>query len=321
MALPSFPQYGVILDAASLGSDINLGPITATLEHWQSHATTSPGDTAERIKNCSLVVTNKVVIDAELMAQNPQLKLICIAATGTNNIDLVAAKKYGICVKNAVNYSTTAVAQHTFSLILALSNQLNHYHHDVRTGNWSQSPFFCLLDHPIIELNGKTLGLIGYGNAGKAVAKIATAFGMELLISQRPGSSCCPHGRAPLLELLRQSDIVSLHCPLADNTRHLIGSAELQQMKESALLINCARGGIVDESALLAALKQGEITGAALDVLEQEPPAINHPLLLLQQELPNLLLTPHIAWASVAARQRLVAIVAKNISDYLMSNT
>lgn len=304
---------GVILDAASLGSDIDLSPITNTLNDWKVHSTTTAKDRVARLRDCHVVVTNKVIIDEQVMAQSPSLKLICVAATGTNNVDLEAARKRGIKVKNAVGYSTAAVAQHSISLMLALAGQLQRYQSDLRQGLWSRSPFFCLLDHPINELYGKTLGIIGAGNTGRATADIARAMGMKILFSQRPQTHPCPAGRTPLPTLLERSDIVSLHCPLNDNTRHLIGATELKIMKPTSLLINCARGGIVDETALIDALSTKQIAGAALDVLEQEPPSQDHPLLQYAQQQHNLLLTPHIAWASVAARQRLIAIIAENI--------
>lgn len=310
---------GVILDADSLGSDIDLNPIHSSLDHCQCYGITSAEDTAARLHNCQVAITNKVVIDDAVMTQNPQLKLICVAATGTNNVDLIAAQKRNIKVKNAVGYSTDSVAQHTFNLILALCSQLKRYQQDIQIGSWSKSPFFCLLDHPVQELAGKTLGLIGHGNTGQAVARISSAFGMQVLISQRPGSQDCPSDRTPLTKLLQDSDIVSLHCPLDSNTRHLISWDELALMKSSALLINCARGGIVDEHALLTALSEQSIAAAALDVLEQEPPAENHPLLRFAAKHSNLILTPHIAWASVDARQRLVQMVAANISDFISS--
>jgi glycerate dehydrogenase len=307
---------GVILDAASLGGDIDLSPITNTSSDWTVHATTTAEETIARLQNCQVAVTNKVVIDAQVMAKCPELKLICVAATGTNNIDLDAAEKLGIQVKNAEGYSTESVAQHSISLMLALAGQMQRYQNDLRQGLWSQSPFFCLLDHPINELSGKTLGIIGAGNTGLATARIAKALGMTVLLSQRPHTDSCPADRTPFHTLLENSDVISLHCPLSDSTQHLIGAPELQKMKASSLLINCARGGIVDESALLQALHSNVIAGAALDVLEQEPPAENHPLLHYAQQHHNLLLTPHIAWASVKSRQRLVAIVAKNIHTF-----
>lgn len=317
MPSPSLTHFrGVILDAASLGRDVDLSPVTSTGNDWTVHATTTAEETITRLQDSQIVVTNKVVIDAQVMAQCPALKLICVAATGTNNIDLDAAHRLGIEVKNAEGYSTKSVAQHSISLMLALAGQMQRYQNDLRQGLWSQSPFFCLLDHPINELSNKTLGIIGAGNTGLATARIAKALGMTVLLSQRPRTDNCPADRTPFQTLLKHSDIVSLHCPLSDTTQHLIGAAELHQMKASSLLINCARGGIVDESALLQALKSNSIAGAALDVLEQEPPAENHPLLHYAQQHHNLLLTPHIAWASVKSRQRLVAIVAKNIHTF-----
>lgn len=247
------------------------------------------------------------------MAAAPRLKLICVAATGTNNIDLLAASARGIEVRNVRGYATPSVVQHTWGLILALATRLANYRDAIRRGDWSVSPQFCLLDYPITELAGKKLGILGFGELGRAVAAVAPAFGMEVLVGRLPGRPPAPQ-RVPLATVLAESDVLSLHCPLTAQTAGLIGARELACMKSSAWLINTARGGLVDEYALAAALRSGYLGGAALDVLSQEPPRASHPL--LAPDLQTLLLTPHTAWASQAARQRLVLLLADNIRAY-----
>ncbi len=268
----------------------------------------------ERIRDADLVISNKVVVDRPLMAASTQLKLICIAATGTNNVDLEAASELGIAVTNVTGYGTPSVVQHVFSLILSLATRQPQYREAVARGDWQRANQFCLLDYPIWELSGKRLGILGYGELGRAVARVAEAFGMQVLVGQRPGGP--PQaGRIALEALLPQVDILSLHLPLAENTRNLIGTRELALMQPHALLINTARGGIVDESALAEALINGGLGGAGVDVLSKEPPAGGNPL--LNPEVPNLILTPHIAWASVEARQRLIDEVVANVRAFL----
>jgi len=306
---------GVFLDRDTLDrSDLDFSQIENTLPEWDFFATTSAEQSAERIHDAEVVVTNKVVIDRALLLASPRLKLICVAATGTNNIDLEAAEQHGVTVCNARGYATPSVVQHTFTLILALTTHLSQYQEAIQRGDWQLSPHFCLLEYPFHELAGKTLGVIGYGELGHAVADVARAFGMNILISQRPGSQDCPPDRVPLATLLSEADIVSLHCPLTSDTHHLISSRELGLMKHSALLINTARGGIVDEQALATALQEGSIKGAGVDVLTQEPAQDDNPLLALH--IPNLIITPHIAWASVQARQRLLNEISLNIEAF-----
>ena len=308
-------MQGVFLDSESLDrDDIDFENLRSTLPGWKFHAQTQPEETIERIKDAEIVVSNKVVLDRTALQQARSLKLVCVAATGTNNVDLAAAKELGITVCNVVHYATPSVVQHVFALISALNTKLLNYHEAVRNGAWNRSDQFCLLDFPIRELDGLTLGIVGYGELGKAVARAAECFGMTVLISQRPGAGATK-GRPPLSELLPQVDILSLHCPLTDNTRNLIGREELASMKNSALLINTARGGIVDEEALANALSAGTIGGAGIDTLTQEPPVKGNAL--LKPGLPNLIVTPHIAWASRSARQRLVDGVTANIRAFL----
>lgn len=275
---------------------------------------TLPDQAAKRIREAEIVISNKVILDASVLAQGGKLKLICVAATGTNNIDIDYCTEHGITVCNVRDYATASVVQHTFTLILALNTSLLDYQKAVNQGEWSRSEQFCLLDFPIAELQGKTLGIIGHGVLGKAVADLAHAFGMAVLISNRPASHDCPMGRTPLEAVIAESDIISLHCPLADNTHNLVSRRFLDQMQDHALLINTARGGLVDEQALATALVNGSIGGAGLDVLSQEPPPLTHPL--LSGNIPNLIITPHTAWASQPSRQRLLNQLADNISAY-----
>ncbi|HEY9148605.1 MAG TPA: 2-hydroxyacid dehydrogenase [Gammaproteobacteria bacterium] len=307
---------GVFLDRDSLDpGDLDLTALQATLPQWRLYGATSAGQVAERIADAQVVVSNKVMLDEAALAAAPRLRLIAIAATGTNNVDLEAAARRGIAVCNVRRYATPSVVQHVFALLLNLTRRLNDYQRAVAQGRWQQSGQFCLLDYPIGELNGRTLGIIGYGELGEAVARVAgQAFGMQVLLAQRPGAPP-RQGRLPLGELLPQVDVLSLHCPLTEATRGLIGAAELALMKPGAILINTARGGIVDEQALAEALRAGRLGGAAIDVLEREPPADDNPL--LQGDLPNLIVTPHIAWASREARQRLTDQLAQNIRAFL----
>lgn len=304
---------GVILDLDTLHpDDLDLSDLYSTLTDWTTHARTAPAEMPTRLQGAQVAITNKAVIDAQALAQAAALRLVCIAATGTNNVDLAAAAAHGIAVANVTGYGTPSVVEHSFALILALRRRLAE-HQRAAMERWWQQPDFCVLDHPTSELAGKILGIVGYGELGRATATVGRAFGMEVVIAERPGGDDRA-GRLPLGELLRTADVVSLHCPLTPATRNLIGATELALMKPDALLINTARGGIVDEAALLAALQAGRLGGAGLDVLVEEPPRHGNPL--LEADLPNLIVTPHIAWASREARQRLVDAVAANIRAF-----
>jgi len=309
-------MHAVLLDRDTLDHhDLDFKKLEATLPEWHLHNMSSADQVAERIKGASVAVSNKVVLDGKLLAGASELKLIAIAATGTNNVDLEAAKQLGIAVCNVTGYATPSVVEHVFALILSLTRKLNDYRQSVAERAWQTSPHFTLLSHPIRELRGRTLGIIGYGELGHAVAKVAEAFGMQVVIAARPGGGDTRPGRVPIEKLLAECDIVTLHCPLSPETENLIGERELGLMKPDALLINAARGKIVDETALMAALQAGSIGGAAFDVLAEEPPGVESPLLL--QQLPNLIVTPHIAWASVESRQRLIDEVALNIDAFI----
>jgi glycerate dehydrogenase len=305
---------GVILDANSLGKgEIDLSPVTDLLAEWQVFGTTTPDMTATRIKGASVVLSNKIVLDERLLRTTPGLELVSIMATGTNNVDLNAARNSGVVVSNAVAYATPSVVQHTINLMLALATNIASYISDVRSGDWQQAGAFCMLDHPISELSGKTLGIVGYGELGTNVAQVARAFGMEVLIAQRPGSN--EKGRLPLDSLLRQVDYLSLHCPLTSETENLINTNSLAAMKKTAFLINTARGGLVNTTDLLVALGSGVIAGAAIDVLNTEPPLPDDPM--TNSGLHNLIVTPHNAWGAIESRQRLVKQMADNIQAFL----
>mgnify|MGYP006293382215 CR=1 FL=1 len=304
---------GVFLDSDTLKPD-ELDP--ATLEHsgpdWTFYGHTRPQEVAERIADAQVVITNKVVLDRERIENAESLRLICVAATGTNNVDLDAAREAGIPVSNVTGYATASVAQHTLALILGLATRWHQYNADVRAGAWSRSHTFALLDHPVVELAGKTLGIIGHGTLGRAVAQLGRALGMTVLIGESLAPDrASPADRTALTDLLARSDVVSLHCPQTPETQGLINADTLARMKPGAFLVNTARGGLVEPHALLDALHRGHLGGAALDVLEQEPPPADH--LLLNADLPNLIITPHNAWVSRDCRQRLLDGVAENV--------
>jgi glycerate dehydrogenase len=304
---------GVFLDLASVdNADLNLGQLKEVLDEWEFYPHTEAPQLAGRLQGAEVVVSNKVPLTREVLAIADKLQLICVAATGTNNVDLVAAREMGIAVTNVRAYGTASVVQHVFALLLSLQRRIPAYQQAIRQGRWQQSDFFCLLDFPIEELTGKLLGIVGYGELGQAVAKTAACFDMEVRIAQRNADDTRPE-RLPLEVLLAEADVISLHCPLTEENRGMIGEAQLQLMKPGAILINAARGGLVNEAALATALKNGWIAGAGVDVLEWEPPDGSSPLL---GDIPNLILTPHIAWASRTARQRLLNQLVDIIRDY-----
>jgi glycerate dehydrogenase len=291
---------------------MDLSGLESACLRWDLHPRTDPRQLEERLHGAELVVANKVVLDRRTLA-SARPRLICVAATGTNNVDLGAAADLGVAVTNVTRYATASVVQHVFALILAHKTRLLDYRRAVQQGAWCRSDHFCLLDYPIRELCGETLGVIGFGELGRGVAEAAKAFGLRVLVAAHPGTEPGP-GRIHLEEMLPRVDILSLHCPLTQQTRNLIGPAELALMKKDALLVNTARGGIVDERALADALRRDIIGGAAVDVLSAEPPAEHNPL--LAADIPNLLLTPHIAWASRESRQRLLDEIAENIRAF-----
>jgi len=305
---------GVILDLASLDrGDLELGALLELLPQWGVFDRTPPERLDDHLAGAAVALTNKVVIDRATIQRHPELRLICVLATGMNNIDLDAAAERGITVKNVSGYGTPSVSQHVFMLILMLARQQQRYRRAVERGDWSRSDQFCLLDYPIEDLTGKALGIIGHGELGRAVARLGEAFGMTPLIAERKGRQPRP-GRLPFERVVAEADVLSLHCPLTPETAGLIDAAVLAAMKPTAWLINTARGGLIDEAALAAALNGGDIAGAALDVLSKEPPPPDHPLLTPRD---NLIVTPHIAWAARSARQRIIDLTADNIRSFL----
>lgn len=302
------------MDTDTFGmDDLDLNAIHQLPISWQSFGNSAPHQVAERLHNVDFVVTNKAPVGARELAAAAQLKMIVVAATGTNVIDLAAARNAGVVVSNCVAYGSNSLVQHTWALLLALKTRIVDYHRDAVAGGWQNSPMFCRLDYPVQELAGQTLGIVGYGELGRGVARIADAFGMTVKVASLPGRE--QPGRTPLVELLPELDVLSLHCPLTQQTRNLIGADELAAMKSSAILLNVARGGIVHEQALADALRNGCIAGAGVDVLTQEPPVNGNPLLV--DDIPNLIVTPHCAWGSHGARQTLLDQVAENIQGFL----
>ncbi len=313
MSVPGI-QSAVFLDLDSVDrDDLDLSKLNAVVENWQWHGLVRDKELHEALAGADVVISNKVVLTAEHLSRAQDLQLVCIAATGTNNIDLEAAARNNIAVCNVGGYATASVVQHVYTLLLALTTRFNEYTSAVKQGDWSRSNFFCLLDYPVRELADKTIGIVGYGHLGKAVASIAEAFGMKVLLAKRNTGDNRP-GRVALHDLLPQVDVLSLHCPLTEETGGMIGADELALMRKDAVLINTARGGLVDEDALLDALKTQQIGGAGLDVLEKEPPPVGYPL--LKAELPNLIITPHTAWVSLESRQRLMNEIALNIETF-----
>lgn len=305
----------VFLDTKTIGDVPNLKDLT-NLGEVTFYQTTSPGQTKKRIHDADVVITNKVVLNRELIEGAENLKLICVAATGMNNIDRDAAKEAGISVKNVSGYSSNSVAQTTFAMILHMVQKIPQYDDFVKSGEYAQHDIFTNMDISYSEIGGKRFGIIGLGNIGSKVAVIAEAFGAEVVYHSTSGRNLDqPYSHLELDELLKTSDFVSIHAPLNENTEDLIGSKELELMKETACLVNAGRGGIVNETELAKALDEDQIAGAALDVFEQEPIHADNPLLSIKNKH-KLVMTPHIAWASVEARTELIDGVIKNIEEF-----
>jgi len=284
---------------------------------WSEYARTSQAEVEARLADATIAIVNKLILDAETIARLPMLKMIAVAATGTNNVDLDACRARGIVVSNIRGYAVHTVPEHAIALMLALSRNLVAYRNSVQAGRWQESEQFCFFDHPIRDLHGATLAVLGSGSLGDGVVRLAEAFGMHVLKAERKGAPVCRPGYTPFAEALAAADVVSLHCPLTPETQGLIGANELRAMKSSALLINTARGGLVDEVALVAALREGWIAGAGFDVLTKEPPREGNPLLSPELlALPNFLLTPHVAWASRPAMQALADRLIDNIEAF-----
>ncbi|MDV6343988.1 2-hydroxyacid dehydrogenase [Nitrosomonas sp. Is37] len=307
----------VFLDFGSVTrGDMDCTALERAISPWRYYEDTAADQVTERIRDAEVVVINKALLDRATLSSANRLKLVCIAATGYNNIDLTAAADYNIPVCNVRSYATPSVVQHVFMLILNLSRRFVEYQQLVKDGGWQRSTHFCPLDFGIEELLGKSLGIIGYGALGQAVAEIAKAFGMRSLVAEHKGQPPRP-GRIAFDEVISQADFITLHCPLSDETRNLISRREFELMKPSAYLVNTARGGLVNEADLLESLSSGRIAGAATDVLQKEPPVEGN--LLLEYPQPNLIITPHIAWASRESRQRLLNQVADNIQNFFQN--
>lgn len=284
---------------------------------WAEYARTVPAELDARLAGVTIAIVNKLPFTAELIGRLPDLKMIAVAATGTNNVDLAACQARGIVVSNIRGYARQTVPEHALALLMALSRNLVAYRASVQAGRWQRSDQFCFFDHPIRDLHGQTLGVIGSGDLGDGFARLAEALGMTVLKAERKGAATVRPGYTAFDRVIAESDAISLHCPLTPDTRHLIGAAELAAMKPTALLINTARGGLVDEAALAAALRAGTIGGAGFDVLSEEPPKDDNPLLAPDVlALPNFILTPHVAWASAPAMQALADQLIDNIEAF-----
>jgi glycerate dehydrogenase len=306
---------GVFLDYGTVSNgDLDPASLERVLPGLIVHMQTPQADVPSRVDGFEVVLANKSRIDAATIRANPQLKLIALTATGVDNVDLDAARASGIAVCNLRDYCTGSVAQHVFALLLSLTHRIADYRALVAGGQWTGAGQFSVFPYPIRELAGRVLGIVGHGTLGKAVARIAQAFGMQVEIANRPGGAPEP-GRRDLDDMLPSLDVLTLHCPLTEATRGLLDRERLARMKADAVLINTARGGLVDASALAEALKAGRLGGAGIDVLEREPPPADHPL--LDASIPNLIVTPHVAWAAREARQRCLDELARNVSAFL----
>lgn len=305
---------GVFLDYQTLDQqDLNFSALTSTLDHWELFKSTSPDELASRIQDAEIVISNKVALTASSIQKATRLRCILVAATGCDHIDLAQAKEQGIIVCNVAGYSTASVIQQTIGFLINLASRMNDYDARVKQGAWLKATQFCLQDFQTLELAGKTLGIIGYGAIGKGVATVANALGMKVLIAGKDNDPRAE--RIPLMTLLPQVDALSLHCPLTAQTKHLIDEAAISKMKKGAFLINVARGGLIDEYALAQALLSGHLGGAAVDVLSQEPPTLNHPF--FAKPIPRLIVTPHVAWATQEARRRLLNELVENLQAFL----
>lgn len=304
----------VFLDTQTFAKNANFKAIRRAVNQLSEYAITSPTEVIARCKNAEIIITNKVLLTKENLENLPQLKLICIAATGINNVDIAAAKALNIAVTNVSGYAQNSVAQYVFSQLFSYYSAIEQHNHNVKNGLWQQSPTFCYHGEGFTEIAGKTLGIIGYGNLGEKVAQIAKIFDMKVVIAERPQATAIRAGRLAFNEVIEQADILSLHCPHTPNTENLINADVLKRMKKSAILINTARGAVIDEDALLTALQAQEISYAILDVLKTEPPQADHKL--LNANLPNLKVTAHIAWGSFEAQGKLLQGIADNITAY-----
>ena len=305
----------VFLDSTALPKHLPI-PRPDFPHEWVEYETTVAEQTFERAKDADIIITSKVVFKRELLQRLPQLKLIALTATGTNNIDLAAAKELGIVVKNVAGYSSVTVPEHVLGLIFSLKHSLHLWYRDQLEGKWADSKQFCYFDYPMQDIRGATLGVVGKGNLGSEVGRLAEALGMRVLYAEHKNAAVCREGYTPFFDVLARSDIVTLHCPLTSETENLINRETLSHFKPSAFLINTGRGHLVDEQALLNALQTGKLAGAALDVLAKEPPEKDNPLMVAAKTLPNLIVTPHVAWASDSAVTTLVNKVRENLEEF-----
>ncbi len=302
----------VFLERASVNANFR-APQAAHI--WQAFDWTAQEDVVSRLQGATIAIVNKARLSADMLDALPALKMLALAATGSDNVDLTACEARGIVVSNVRGYASTTVPEHAIALMFALARRLPDYMADVAAGRWTRSHNFCLLDHPIRDLRGATLGIVGGGSLGQGVATLAKALGMQVIFAERRGATAVRAGRVAFDAVLQQADVLSLHCPLTEHTRHLINAQTLAEMKPSAFLINTARGGLVDEAALATALREGGLAGAAVDVLSAEPPPASNPL--LDPSVPNLIVTPHVAWASAEAMQALADQVIDNIEAFM----
>lgn len=309
----SLPKV-VFLDRATIPAHIQV-PRPDFAHEWVEHDLTSPEQVAERLSGAEIVISNKVILDSQVLAQLPELRMVAVAATGFNNVDVDYCANNNIAVANVQGYATRSVPEHVIAMLFALRRNLFGYHQDIAAGEWQRNKQFCFFTHSIGDIGGSTLGVIGSGTLGQATSQLAKALGMNVLFAERKGATECRPGYVPFEDVLKQSDAITLHCPLNEHTRDLIGEAELRVMKPTAILINTGRGGLVDEQAIVDALKAGKISAAGFDVFTQEPADESNPL-IANMSMPNLLLTPHVAWGSDSSIQRLAEILIENINAF-----
>ena len=306
----------VFLDSTAIPKHIPI-PRPSFPHNWVEYEYTSAEQTIERAKDADIIITSKVILSREVLQQLPKLKVIAITATGTNNVDLDAAKELCVAVKNVTGYSATTVPEHVLGMIFALKHSLAGWQRDQIIGKWTESKQFCYFDYPITDVKGSTLGVFGKGCLGTEVGRLAELLGMNVLYAEHRNATTCREGYTPFEEVLKQADILTLHCALTETTKNLINQETLSLCKKGAYLINTGRGPLIDEQAVCDALKSGQLGGAALDVLVIEPPEKNNPLIELAKTMPNLIITPHIAWASDSAVTTLTKKVTQNIEDFV----
>jgi len=305
----------VFLDYATVGPGLDTSPLSDLLPELMVFDATVDDQIIDRIRDAEFVFANKSRLTDELLAAASRLRFIGLTATGTDNIDLDSAKRHGVAVCNIRGYCTRSVTEHVFGLLLTLTHSLHKYTAAVRDGAWQESPDFCMLAYPLRELSVMTMGIVGYGELGRGVARMAREFDMNVIISARPGSDTIGDDRVSFDDLLQRSDVISLHCPLTDQTRSLFAAEEFRKMKSSAILINTARGALVESAALASALGSGEISAAGIDVLPKEPPVDGNPLLDYSGD--NLLITPHVSWGTDRSRQDAIHELAANVGAFL----